>query len=305
MANFAIDPMVRGVCAGNAKEISAKSFVAGPLFKLEQEHGGILKGVLKNAIFNRKKKDESNCELVKQARSEKWNVWSLQGGMQTLVEALENKLKADGVKIVTGQEAKVSVHKNELAVNESFTDRLIISTPAHQACKILRNVNDQASKLLESIPFVDVAVVNVMYDYPDIITEPAFGFLVPSSEKDVPVLGVIYDTCSFPQTGRTVFTVMMGGRWFKEALEAEFERVAVDQLSKILSITEKPSKVVTKIQRQCIAQYTVGHSERVSKARSLILDQGLPLNLVGSSYDGVGVNDAIMSSKNQILETTM
>jgi len=29
---------------------------------------------------------------------------------------------------------------------------------------------------------------------------PAFGFLVPSSQKE-PILGVIFDTCSFPQVG--------------------------------------------------------------------------------------------------------
>ena len=45
VAKFAIDPMVRGICAGNAKEISAKAFVAGPLFELEQEYGGIFKGM--------------------------------------------------------------------------------------------------------------------------------------------------------------------------------------------------------------------------------------------------------------------
>ena len=50
VAQYAIDPMVRGICAGNAKEISAKAFVAGPLFELEQEYGGIFKGLLKRKL---------------------------------------------------------------------------------------------------------------------------------------------------------------------------------------------------------------------------------------------------------------
>ena len=50
VAQFAIDPMVRGICAGNAKEISAKAFVAGPLFELEQEYGGIFKGLMKRKL---------------------------------------------------------------------------------------------------------------------------------------------------------------------------------------------------------------------------------------------------------------
>ncbi len=36
VADYIIDPMVRGICAGDAREISAAAFVAGPLFKLEQ-----------------------------------------------------------------------------------------------------------------------------------------------------------------------------------------------------------------------------------------------------------------------------
>ena len=56
VAQYAIDPMVRGICAGNAKEISAKAFVAGPLFELEQEYGGIFKGLLKRKMLGKSPK---------------------------------------------------------------------------------------------------------------------------------------------------------------------------------------------------------------------------------------------------------
>jgi oxygen-dependent protoporphyrinogen oxidase len=36
VADYIVDPMVRGICAGDSKEISAAAFVAGPLFKMEQ-----------------------------------------------------------------------------------------------------------------------------------------------------------------------------------------------------------------------------------------------------------------------------
>ena len=55
-----------------------------------------------------------------------------------------------------------------------------------------------------------------MFEGNHLINEPAFGFLVPSSEENVPILGVIYDTCSFPQGDKTIFTVMMGGAWFDQ-----------------------------------------------------------------------------------------
>ena len=50
IAKFAIDPMVRGICAGDAKKISAKSFVAGPMFNLEQNYGSIFRGMMKRKL---------------------------------------------------------------------------------------------------------------------------------------------------------------------------------------------------------------------------------------------------------------
>ena len=50
VAQYAIDPMVRGICAGDAKSISAKSFVAGPMFNLEQNYGSVFRGMLKRKL---------------------------------------------------------------------------------------------------------------------------------------------------------------------------------------------------------------------------------------------------------------
>ena len=44
-----------------------------------------------------------NDDLVSKANQEKWSVWSLQGGLQTLTDRLEKRLQDDGVEICTGQ----------------------------------------------------------------------------------------------------------------------------------------------------------------------------------------------------------
>ena len=58
VASYAIDPLVRGVCAGNARNISAKAFVAGPMFELEQKYGGIMKGMMIESLPWNRSKDE-------------------------------------------------------------------------------------------------------------------------------------------------------------------------------------------------------------------------------------------------------
>ena len=35
VANFIVNPMVRGICAGDSREISAAAFIMGPLYREE------------------------------------------------------------------------------------------------------------------------------------------------------------------------------------------------------------------------------------------------------------------------------
>ena len=104
----------------------------------------------------------------------------------------------------------------------------------------------------------------------------AFGFLVPSSSsKSTPLLGAVFDSCAFPPSnGNTIFTVMMGGRWFSSTLgvSPSLDRVqdlAVENLQRIIKHDKAPVRVTTRIQRDCIAQYVVGHLRTVAEARSV------------------------------------
>ena len=180
VAQYAIDPMVRGICAGNAREISAKSFVAGPLFNLEQNYGSIFRGMAKRKIRGESPKNpDSKSELVKKIRAEKWNVWSLEGGLETLTETLAKKLRNDGIEI--RMESKIP---DDIPFGPDFT---IWSTPAFETAKYMEN--EDLKSVLNSIPYVDVAVINFLFKNESLVQDPAFGFLVPSNQKQVPILG--------------------------------------------------------------------------------------------------------------------
>ena len=98
----------------------------------------------------------------------------------------------------------------------------------------------------------------------------------------------------------------MGGRWFEEHCGKHannsdaLARIAVAHLAQICRISIVPQRIKVSVQKNCIAQYTVGHLSRVENARKAIADEGLPISLVGSSFDGVGINDVIMSAKRQV-----
>lgn len=304
VANYLIDPMVRGICAGDAKEISSAAFVAGPLFQMEQDYGGIVKGMIKSMMKKSNVEDLGSSDLVKKARSEKWSVWSCKNGLETLVQKLKMKLEEKGVEIHTNAEVNsIKIHNGATLTVENMAeihcDHAFLTLPAFSASNLI----PQLSNLLQSIPFVNVAVVTVEFDT-KVIDLEAFGFLVPSSEP-VPILGAIFDTCSFPQGSKSIFTVMMGGKWFEQLFGFDpdlqsMKIIAVTELKKILKISNDPSRVEIKIQRYCIPQYVVGHKDKVGQLRKVIKSEKLPLSLVGSSYDGVGINDVIMSAKQQV-----
>lgn len=148
---------------------------------------------------------------------------------------------------------------------------------------------------------MDVALVNLQYDGDDLLQRPGFGFLVPPSEN-LPILGVIYDSCCFPQSGKTVLTVMMGGAWFAERLgvqptNKQLYDIAVQQVADILGIGRRPQTGRVHVLQQCIPQYVVGHRDRVGRIREYIREHRLPLTLCGAAFDGVGVNDVIYSAR--------
>jgi len=313
IAAYAIDPMVRGICAGDSKQVSVH-FIAKYLHQMEQETGRITFGVAKDYMKGLVVKPETsaleNLELVKQARGEKWAVWGLENGLESLVEAIQKSLVEKGVEIKTGvsvENLALSNGKPVVSCNggDILCEKLVLALPAFRAAPLVSSISAELSSLLEKIPFVNVAVTNVEYRG-KVLDHEGFGFLVPSSEPEQ-LLGCIYDSCTFPQGPRTVLTCMVGGAWYSQMVgsksAAEVEKSAVAEISRILQISAPPVRCDTSLLPNCIAQYSVGHRKRLARAREIISKSKLPLCLAGSSYDGPGINDTIVSAKTAALES--
>lgn len=308
MAKYAADPMVRGIFAGSARELSVHA-LAGRLHSCEQKYGSVLKGLIRDRKNVEKPDTElMKSELVQKARKEKWAVWSVSGGLENLVKALEQKLLIDGVEIRrnTAVRSIIKSGKNlavQTAAEELEVEKVVSCVGSNKLSTQIHSTSLELSALLGSIPFVTCGVVNL--EFPgQLLSEAGFGYLVPSSEPNK-VLGVIFDTCTFPQGDRTILTVMMGGYWFNSHFgdnpsHESLLEIALSEIKETLKIDMQPLHYRVSILRDCIPQYVVGHSETVVSCRKIIHDQKLPLNLAGYCYDGVGVNDAIMSAKRAV-----
>ncbi|XP_022130590.2 protoporphyrinogen oxidase [Pieris rapae] len=310
IADYAISPMICGICAGDAKEISVK-FLMKTLFEYEQNYGGVMKGLMKSMFKTKIPDDIQLTELAKAAKEEKWSVYTIRGGLEIFPITLKTYLQDSNVnmqfntKVEEIEFVDSSLVKLKQSNGEVISANHVYSTiPAHILSRLVERQHPDLSKNLSDIPFVTVGIVNLYFSTNKPLITPAFGFLIPPIENS-PILGVVFDSCCIPDQNGTVLTVMLGGRWFEEKFGENVKKdsllnIAMKEIKSILKIDEDPSAFNVNILHKCIPQYVVGHYERVDTIRQYISEKNLPISLIGSSYDGVGVNDVIYSAKSQV-----
>lgn len=309
LAEYAISPMICGICAGNAKEISV-NFLMKDIFAKEQKYGGVIKGLLMSALKGEGEKRRNpviSHTLANRAKDERWSIYSLDGGLEIFPRKLAVFLQRRDVKIKLHSECEKIEFQNDGIVEVTCggevkdTSYIVSSIPSYKLATTVKDQHPILSNYLTTIPYVDVAVINFQYNDPNLIKQPGFGVLVPPIEK-LPILGIIFDSCCFDMPNHTVLTVMMGGHWFRELFgndpdPAKLQKIAQENIERILGISSEPTLAKVNILKKCIPQYTVGHVARVKAIREYIREKKLPIGLCGASYDGVGVNDVILSAR--------
>lgn len=222
VADKLISPIVCGVYAGDAREISIKSLFKS-LFEIEQKYGSVIKGMVQHRLemVSGSKGDSTSTQntsqdesvgshgaLVARLQKEHCALWSLQGGLEQLPQALANHLKEQGVKIETEKKCEKLTFKSdrvELLINGATQgcSHVISSLRAKDLAELVQEQHPILSAELKAIPTVTVAVVNLEFQG-DVLPLPAFGFLVPPMEN-LPLLGVTFDSCIIRQTSSTVY----------------------------------------------------------------------------------------------------
>ncbi len=265
--------VMAGIYNTNPKEMSLQASF-GVLQQLEQEHGSLLRGMLK-----RKRKTKKQSSAV-----------SLQSGMQALIEALETKLCALGTDIRTNtQIAKVESNKVFLEFGQVLpADAIILACPVPSAARLLEGEISLALNALRHSGLSTVALA-----YPAFALEPlrAYrGIVIPKSEnraisavlftshkmpsrvpKGIGLLRVFFDADKLPQSESALLEVIR--RELREILQLE----AVPLAHQVFRWSDFPV-------------LEVGHLERVAKAEAL-LPKGV--YLAGASYRGIGLPDCI------------
>lgn len=291
---YAIDPFVSGIYAGDPEQISVKA--AFPkLHALEQRWGSLIRGQFLGA-GERKRAKETAKNTAKS--------FSFLGGMQVLTDTLAAAvggvvLQTRATALERDLQGVYTVRADQQGRAVSWrTRRVLLATAAGPLVDLVRPHAADAAAALEAIAYAPVASVASAYRTADIVHPlDGFGCLLPGLEKRR-VLGVLFSSSMFegraPQ-GHVLLTTFIGGRRHPELpgmQEAQIAALAHAEHGALLGTRGAPLwQEVTRWPR-AIPQYTLGHLSRVARAQ--VIEKALPgVHLCASWLGGVAVGDCV------------
>ncbi|MBI2742842.1 MAG: protoporphyrinogen oxidase [Chlamydiales bacterium] len=286
VAKELFDPLIVGIYAGDIRKLSIKSCFS-QLKKWEEEHGSVTAGFLKS---------RSRADAIDTFGLPRSSLFSLKGGIETLIHTLKEKIPAT---IVCGKKVEtLRFFKDTVRVNtqeESWeADYLFSALPSYELASYLKEVEPAAATTLSEIRFQDIATVHLGFRS-SVLETRGFGYLVPSHAKQE-ILGTVFDSNLFSNESETRLSTMLlleGGDHEAHALAAVKNHLGIHVPCDHLSVTES---------KWAIPQFEVGHEARM-KGLERELANSLPrLTLVGNYLGGAAVSDAVLYSRKKAVE---
>ena len=230
---------------------------------------------------------------------------SLKQGMQQMVDALLAFLDPNSQRTSTPVQSVIS-QEGGWTVSAGYQsdqfDGLIIATPAPAASAVLQMADENLSRELGEIRYSSSVTITLGYDYNvRRALPPGFGFLVPRSEGHR-MLAATFAHNKFPYRApenRAVVRCFLGGSRDEKILHSSDDdilRTVRNELKQIVGLDAEPLFSRIYKWRGAMAQYGVGHLERVQRIESLRQKQR-GLALAGNAFTGIGVPDCVRSGK--------
>jgi oxygen-dependent protoporphyrinogen oxidase len=287
-----VEPLLGGVHAGRAAELSAHSTVPD-IERLALNNRSLYLGLRK---MRRHAPPSTGAPVLV----------TVAGGLVRLIEELVARLKGADVRLnatvrqITREPAGYRV---ELSDGQSLpADAVVLATPAHATADLIGHLVPEAASVLGEIPYVDVATIWLAYPR-SAMGRPldGTGFLVPPEEKKL-LVGCTWSSAKWPHLADDALVLircMVGRRgdprWLTMDDDTLVSRVH-EELVEAMGLTARPIQQSIKRWPKAMPQYLVGHQARLDQLKTLMQD--LPgFYLTGASYRGVGMASCVADAK--------
>ncbi len=296
-----VEPLLGGVYAGHAREISARAAAPQVVALLDRE-----RSMMKAAASAVAGSSASDTPVFA----------GLVGGVGQLATAL-----AAGLDVRTGVTTRDLVRSADrgwhvvvgpaVAPELVPADAVVVATPASPSARLLAGVAPGAALELATIEYASMAVVTMAFPAAEFPAVTGSGFLVPPVDKRH-VKAATYsfqkwDWVREASDDLVVLRTSIGRHREERQLQVSDEELverSVTDLRAAIGLAARP--VDWHVQRWGggLPQYAGGHLERVRRVRSAVAE--LPgLAVCGAAYDGLGLPACIASAEaaaRQVLE---
>jgi oxygen-dependent protoporphyrinogen oxidase len=295
-----VQPLISGIYTARPERLSLRATM--PRFlDLETRYGSVIKGM--------------RCEGKKHKATGSGARYGMfvtfRAGLQTLIHALRDRLNHVHFRLNervvrvtrTAHGSPVSPWSVELEDGTRLeADGVIITGPSRHAAKLLMGVDKALAEQLSAVQYASSAVVHLAYRREQ-VGHPldAFGCVVPVTE---PYNIIAASFSSVKYEGRApkecvLLRAFMGGALHPDMLQRDDEGLiaaARHDLDHLLGITAPPLLTMVHRWPDSMAQYDVGHLDRVAAMRSRI-GEHKGLQLGGNGFEGVGVPDCVRAGE--------
>jgi len=300
--DYAIDPFVSGVFAGDPSKLSVKS--AFPkLYRLEELYGGLFKGMFKGAKERKKLKAEGK-ESKQNAK-----MFSFVNGMQSYPRAIAKNLNgsvnlsSEIVSVVKENNTYKVTYKQNGEFISINADAVLSTIPSHKASSVFSSIDNELANKMNHIYYPTVLLLYLGFNKSDIKRNlDGFGFLIPSKEKKN-FLGAIWSSTIFSNRAdddKASFTLFVGGaktpKLFEENDEEFVGNRAIQEFKDIMGIEEEPQFIRKKLWDKAIPQYNLGHVE-FDNYWDKFEKENPGLFLGGNYRGGISVGDCMKNSE--------
>jgi oxygen-dependent protoporphyrinogen oxidase len=288
------DPLLAGVYGGDSGRLSMRSVLAR-FWKMERESGSLTRATLR-AMRQRRRQSSSALPLF----------MTLRGGLSQLTARITSELDPSGIllsrraQVVERAQGSYRVKLDDGASLDASA--VIFALPAHAGSHLISSLNPKLAQLLAEIPYNNAMTVSLGFRSADVAgLPPGFGFLVPAKEKRR-LLACTFVDRKFPGSapeGKSLVRCFMGGSRDPEVLNlSDSEALAIvrRELKEVLALKAEPLFVRLHRWPGSMAQYTVGHEQRLRGIESEL--EKLPgMYLAGNAYSGIGISDCIRTGR--------
>jgi len=294
-----VEPLLGGVHAGRAAELSARSTVP-EIAALARKNRSLYLGLRR--LRHHAAPSSGGPVLI-----------TLAGGLVRLIEALAAQLGKSDVRLNTNVSlvARGGVgYRVDLADGQSIAaDAVVLATPAFVSSRLLTDVAPDVATVLDEIPYVDVATIWLAYP-PSAMGRPldGTGFLIPPEEGKL-LVGCTWSSAKWPHLhddNLVLIRCMVGRRGDTRWLSMDDQALVSgvhDELVEAMGLTAGP--IHQSIQRwpNGMPQYVVGHQNRLDAMKASL--SRLPgLYLTGAAFRGVGLASCVADAERTAKEVT-